>query len=78
MHNVTALFSSTLFQDFQFFYLNDLDQNLLVWVQHSSKCSSSNEARFKDLVQSNEASVIEALSNFLKETSDTRRNHQEQ
>ena len=37
--------------------------------------STSNEAHFQDLMQSNEPSVIEALSNFLKEASDIRRNH---
>ena len=39
---------------------------------------TSNEARFKELMQSNEPSVIEALSNFLKVASDIRKNHQEQ
>ena len=38
--------------------------------------STSNEARFKDSMESNEPSFIEALSNFLKEASDIRRNHQ--
>ena len=37
---------------------------------------TSNEAHFKELMQSNEPSAIEALSNFLKEASDIRRNHQ--
>ena len=37
--------------------------------------STSNEAHFQDLMQSNEPSVVGALSNFLKEASDIRRNH---
>ena len=37
--------------------------------------STSNEAHFQDLMQSNEPSVIGALSNFLKEANDIRRNH---
>ena len=37
--------------------------------------STSNEAHFQDLMQSNEPSVIGALSTFLKEASDIRRNH---
>ena len=42
----------------------------------AGKISTSNEARFKELMQSNESSVIEAFSKFLKEASAIRRNHQ--
>ena len=40
--------------------------------------STSNEARSKDLTQSNEPNVIEALSIFLEEVSDIRRSNQTQ
>ena len=40
--------------------------------------STSNEARFKELMQSNEPSVVEALSNLLKVANNIRKNHQEQ
>ena len=40
--------------------------------------SISNEAFFKDLMQSSELIVIQALSTFLKQASDIRKYHQNQ